>query len=587
MSSTFADLPLLPIVVDTAGGARPYGGGNVGSSAESFNAWLDRARQAEAPRSDETKPAVASEANETDRTDEDKRDEQPNDETESPTSVAAQVTPIVTAEDDAQTPTDEAVISEAGAAIAASANASTPKLSSLHRAEVASGQAKPTTDAADGDTNVETPENTTDVEAGNVGKPVELSENPLPGADGAAKREPRVDSTDQPVTAEFTNKAPAIAAAQPPVAAPSAPVAAVALPSEPVEVAPTDATAEESSTNFAGVIDTAAPQGDATAKIANQVLVVDGNSTGNEQPPANLLSHANVAAVASSNGPTAIEQTATAATARFSKDHKSTPREKQPLPTAATTAVQPSDIAMAENYEGSLAINVAAELADNSIATTDVSTELPAAAVEAVPISDAVPPKATAHAHLTTSVESSTAQRRDNTGDATTSLAKQAQIAQQAAANERMLSDIERVRFVQRVARAMQTSVDRGGDLTLRLSPPELGSLRLQVHLRDGAMHVRLEAETASARSALLDNLPVLRDRLAEQNIRIDKFDVDLRQPGDGAGSGEFAGRSPEDAVPGKPPRGNRTAKSSTANTVVDAPRTLRPHPDGQLNIIV
>jgi flagellar hook-length control protein FliK len=100
-------------------------------------------------------------------------------------------------------------------------------------------------------------------------------------------------------------------------------------------------------------------------------------------------------------------------------------------------------------------------------------------------------------------------------------------------------------------------------------------------------MHVRLEAETASARSALLDNLPMLRDRLTEQNIRIDKFDVDLRQPGDGAGSGEFAGRSPEDAVPGKSPRGNRASKTSATTTVADAPRTLRPHPDGQLNIIV
>jgi flagellar hook-length control protein FliK len=153
--------------------------------------------------------------------------------------------------------------------------------------------------------------------------------------------------------------------------------------------------------------------------------------------------------------------------------------------------------------------------------------------------------------------------------------------------HERTLSDIERVRFVQRVARAMHTSVDRGGELSLRLSPPELGSLRLQVSLREGAMQVRLEAETNAARGALLDNLPLLRERLAEQNIRIDKFDVDLRQPGDNTSAGGFADRSPEDALPGKSQRGNRPKAAASAAGSAAAIRTMRPHPDGQLNIIV
>jgi flagellar hook-length control protein FliK len=44
----------------------------------------------------------------------------------------------------------------------------------------------------------------------------------------------------------------------------------------------------------------------------------------------------------------------------------------------------------------------------------------------------------------------------------------------------------------------------------------------------------RLETENSAAKTALLDNLPALRERLAEQGLRIDRFDVDLmqRQPG-------------------------------------------------------
>ena len=93
---------------------------------------------------------------------------------------------------------------------------------------------------------------------------------------------------------------------------------------------------------------------------------------------------------------------------------------------------------------------------------------------------------------------------------------------------------IDPARFVGRVAKAIQTANERGGALQLRLSPPELGSLRLQLTVHEGVMTASLEAESPAARQLLLDHLPSLRDRLAEQNIRIERFDVDVRQDGSG-----------------------------------------------------
>ena len=90
------------------------------------------------------------------------------------------------------------------------------------------------------------------------------------------------------------------------------------------------------------------------------------------------------------------------------------------------------------------------------------------------------------------------------------------------------LSELDRVRFVQRVSRAFQTAIDRGAPLRLRLSPPELGALRLEVSLRDGAMSARIEAESPASHALLIENLPALRERLTEQNIRIERFDVGL-----------------------------------------------------------
>jgi flagellar hook-length control protein FliK len=99
---------------------------------------------------------------------------------------------------------------------------------------------------------------------------------------------------------------------------------------------------------------------------------------------------------------------------------------------------------------------------------------------------------------------------------------------------------VDPARFVSRVARAIETAQDRGGPLNLRLSPPELGAMRLELSVKQGVMTAKVETETAAARQALLDNLPTLRDRLAQQNIRIDRFDVNVRSDpsGDQANAG-------------------------------------------------
>jgi flagellar hook-length control protein FliK len=100
--------------------------------------------------------------------------------------------------------------------------------------------------------------------------------------------------------------------------------------------------------------------------------------------------------------------------------------------------------------------------------------------------------------------------------------------------SETELPHVDPARFVGRVAKAFLTANERGGTLQLRLNPPELGSLKLQLSVKDGVMSAQVETENANARRVLLEHLPMLRDRLADQNIRVDRFDVDVRQEGSG-----------------------------------------------------
>ncbi len=94
---------------------------------------------------------------------------------------------------------------------------------------------------------------------------------------------------------------------------------------------------------------------------------------------------------------------------------------------------------------------------------------------------------------------------------------------------------VDAARFIGRVGRAFETAHQRGDVVRIRLSPPELGAMQIKLAVSaEGAMTASVETETNAARNLLLDNLPALRERLAGMEIRVEKFDVDVRQDGGG-----------------------------------------------------
>ena len=149
-------------------------------------------------------------------------------------------------------------------------------------------------------------------------------------------------------------------------------------------------------------------------------------------------------------------------------------------------------------------------------------------------------------------------------------------------------AQVDRVRFVQRVARAFQAVGDRGGTVRLRLSPPELGSLRVEVAVRQGTMTAQLHVEKASTRNLLLDNLSALRDRLAQQNIKIEQFQVDLLDYSSGGSSDRAADQAQSQDFGGgyRPPQATRerTAEPAPADAHASA---RRPGEGTQLDVII
>jgi flagellar hook-length control protein FliK len=149
-------------------------------------------------------------------------------------------------------------------------------------------------------------------------------------------------------------------------------------------------------------------------------------------------------------------------------------------------------------------------------------------------------------------------------------------------------ASVDPARFVGRVAKAFHTAQERGGTLQIRLSPPELGAMRLELTVKDGVMTAALETETAAARRVLLEHLPALRDRLAEQNIRVERFDVDVRREGGGGQTDPRAAQDHHQPHQGHgEPRRRPAAQPSVTETIrQDKPIDRTTSSDRGINLV-
>ena len=144
----------------------------------------------------------------------------------------------------------------------------------------------------------------------------------------------------------------------------------------------------------------------------------------------------------------------------------------------------------------------------------------------------------------------------------------------EATAAEPSAPTVDATRFVTRVARAIDFANERGGGpIEMRLSPPELGTLQVKIELKEGVMTASMEVETPAARQTLLENLPALRDRLEQQSVRIDKFDVDVRDESQQRG-GEPQQQDQAQQRPDERRDSNEPAPTQTAARETESPET-------------
>ncbi len=100
--------------------------------------------------------------------------------------------------------------------------------------------------------------------------------------------------------------------------------------------------------------------------------------------------------------------------------------------------------------------------------------------------------------------------------------------------------------FQASVSRAVSAVVrQQGGSLTVRLSPPMLGSLKIEMVMDRGVVEARFETTTAQAQELLTNNLAQLKSTLESRGLSVEKLSV---QTVSQAAHGSSAATSEQDA---------------------------------------
>jgi len=91
------------------------------------------------------------------------------------------------------------------------------------------------------------------------------------------------------------------------------------------------------------------------------------------------------------------------------------------------------------------------------------------------------------------------------------------------------LTPYQESKLVQRVLRGIEQLGNGGGQVRIRLHPPELGTLQMTLKFEATQVTAQFEVENRVARDALLGNSQILKDRLKEQGLEVQKFEVEIR----------------------------------------------------------
>jgi len=107
--------------------------------------------------------------------------------------------------------------------------------------------------------------------------------------------------------------------------------------------------------------------------------------------------------------------------------------------------------------------------------------------------------------------------------------ATQAEATHTAAQGEKPSQDFLPTYLVDQVGRQLSRALLKGDRvIRLRLKPPELGTVKIEMDIKDNVLRLEMIAENSAVKEILLSNVHELRNALMDQGIKIEELDVQV-----------------------------------------------------------
>jgi len=103
----------------------------------------------------------------------------------------------------------------------------------------------------------------------------------------------------------------------------------------------------------------------------------------------------------------------------------------------------------------------------------------------------------------------------------------------------------DRIDLARRILDAVQISAQKSRPLRVRLHPPELGVLQVEITREQGSISARLEVETLAARQILAEHLAELKASLHRNGVTVERLDIQLADGRSGGRIREHFEQSP------------------------------------------
>ncbi|MEM6749878.1 MAG: flagellar hook-length control protein FliK [Planctomycetota bacterium] len=214
----------------------------------------------------------------------------------------------------------------------------------------------------------------------------------------------------------------------------------------------------------------------------------------------------------------------------------------------AGPSLQASTTAKEQAEQASLPGFLQAKESGGAFVSPSLASDRPAGAVAAAPTTASAPTASAAAPTAVVAVDAGGAAGQSNSNGAGASGQGGANLAAQ-------LPDAGRAQDnaatnTARISRGLSAALQqKGGSVTIRLTPAELGTVRIQLQVSGQQVSAQFHAEQASARGMIQNQLHQLRAALESQGLTVDRFGV---QPLNGASAGQGAQAQTQGDDPGQ-----------------------------------